>query len=59
VLPEDVDVTQQIDALVVSPVDDHQRRSAALTACEVMGRTGRSAEEIRDVLAALDLLRHA
>jgi hypothetical protein len=52
----DLDVTERrLDALGVAPVNDDERRMARLTVCEVMTRSGSSAEQIRDVLAALGL----
>lgn len=52
-MPDNLDLNTSIDALVIPPVDDQQRRQAALTVCHVMANCER--DEIRDVLDALGL----
>jgi hypothetical protein len=50
-----VQVSTEIDTLKVTPTTPEQRRRAALTICEVMGRSGETAQNIRLVLQMLDL----
>jgi hypothetical protein len=45
-----------INLLTVEPPTQQQRRRAALNVCAAMGRQGRTREQIREVLDALDLL---
>jgi predicted RNA-binding protein YlqC (UPF0109 family) len=56
-MPDKAIISQHIDAMDVRPVDDQLRRRAALNVCTVMGRQGRSVDQIRCVLEALGLKR--
>jgi hypothetical protein len=53
-MPDNFDVVPSIDALVVRPVNDDERRRAALTVCQAM--VGCDLLEIREVLDALGLV---
>jgi hypothetical protein len=55
-MADDTDIHRSIDGLLLTPLTDGNRVNAALTVCEGMGRTGSTVEQIRDVLASLDLL---
>jgi hypothetical protein len=52
----DAEISRRIDALVIEPPDEVQHRRAAINVCVAMSRAGDTAEQIRDVLAALGLL---
>jgi hypothetical protein len=54
-MPDKARISQHIDALEMTPLDDEQRRRAALTVCTAMSRSGNTVAEIRCVLAALGL----
>jgi hypothetical protein len=54
-MPDKSRITQHIDALEMTPIDDQQRRRAALNVCGVMTRMGNTGEQMRCVLAALGL----
>jgi hypothetical protein len=56
-MPDKARISQHIDALEMTPLDDEQRHRAALNVCAVMTRTGNSIAQIRSVLAALGLDR--
>jgi hypothetical protein len=50
---------RSIDELQMDAIDEHQQYLAALTVCAEMDRMGSPQDEVREVLAALDLLRVA
>jgi hypothetical protein len=50
---------RSIDELQMDALDEHQQYLAALTVCAEMDRMGSTQDEVREVLAALDLLRVA
>jgi hypothetical protein len=50
---------RSIDELQMDAIDEHQQYLAALTVCAEMDRMGSTQDEVREVLAALDLLRVA
>lgn len=58
-VPDDANASRAIDELQMAAIDEHQQYRAALTVCAEMDRMGCGHEEIREVLAALDLLRVA
>lgn len=57
--PDRAKLNRAIDELQMDAIDEHQQYLAALTVCAEMDRMGSSQEEVREVLAALDLLRVA
>jgi hypothetical protein len=54
-MPDKARISQHIDALEMTPLDDEQRHRAALNVCAAMSRSGNSVAQIRCVLAALGL----
>jgi hypothetical protein len=44
-----------LDAMHVEPLSSEQRRSAALTVCDVMDRAGATAASVREILEMLDV----
>jgi hypothetical protein len=58
-VPDQAKLNRAIDELQMDAIDEHQQYLAALTVCAEMDRMGSSQEEVREVLAALDLLRVA
>lgn len=57
--PDRAKVSRAIDELQMDALDEHQQYLAALTVCAEMDRMGSTRNEVREVLAALDLLRVA
>jgi hypothetical protein len=54
-MPDKARISQHIDALELTPLDDAQRHRAALNVCSAMSRSGNSVAQMRCVLAALGL----
>jgi hypothetical protein len=56
-MPDKARISQSIDALEMTPLDDEQRHRAALNVCAAMSRTGNTVAQMRCVLdlAALGL----
>jgi hypothetical protein len=55
-MPDRELISRAIDVLTIRPVSEAQQHQAALTVCTAMHRSGSRPEDIRAVLAALDLL---
>lgn len=55
-LAEKENFARFVNLLVVDPLTEEQRHRAALNVCSAMERQGRSRDQMREVLDALDLL---
>jgi hypothetical protein len=58
-VPDRAMASRALDELQMDAIDEHQQYLAALTVCAEMGRMGSTPDDVREVLAALDLLRVA